>query len=495
MNRPVRRVCLAVIALFTLLLLNANYVQVVKADAYRDNPGNSRVLLRTYAIQRGPIAVLAADGRTREPVARSVRTDGPLAYLRRYPGGSSYAHVTGFYSLVYGATGTERAENEILSGRDDQLFVRRISDTITGREPAGGGVVLTLDPRAQEAAVKGLGDNRGAVVALDPSTGAVLAMVSKPSYDPERLSSFTPADIRAYYDQLVKDPADPLINRGINRLYPPGSTFKVVTAAAALSSGRYAPTTRIPSPRVLDLPQTSAGLRNFGGESCGGDTITLADALRISCNTAFADLGLKLGAGPLREQAQAFGFGEEGFRAPTRVDASRFPEDPNPPQTAQSAIGQFDVRVTPLQMALVAAGVANGGEVMRPYAVREVDAPDESKLREASPETYGRAVSPEVARQLTEMMRLVVTRGTGRGAQIAGLQVAGKTGTAQHAPGEPPHAWFIGFAGTGDEVGGAGRKVAVAVVVEDGGNAGSEATGGALSAPIAAAVIRAVLGQ
>ena len=487
MNRPLRKVAAACLVLFGLLMLNANWVQVVKADAYRDDPRNSRVLLRTYERERGAIAVVQADGSGRTAIAESVRTDGPLTWLRQYPGGPTYAHVTGYYSLVYGRTGLERARDRLLSGEDDQLFVRRLSDYVTGREPQGGNIVTTIDPAAQEAAYEALGENRGAVVALDPRTGAVLAMVSKPSFDPERLSSFDPADIRSYYAELNEAPSDPLLNRAISKTYPPGSTFKVVTAAAALSSGEVTPETQIPSPRVLDLPQTSADLRNFGGASCTGETSTLADALRISCNTAFGYLGLELGADAIREQAEAFGFGVDDIAVPTSVAASVFPEDPDEPQTAQSAIGQFDVRVTPLQMAMVAAGVANDGEVMDPYLVREVQAPDLSRLSLADPTPLRRAVDEDVAAELTRMMELVVSDGSGVRAQIPGVRVAGKTGTAQHAPSRPPHAWFIGFAPADDP------QVAVAVVVEDGGSAGSEATGGGLSAPIARRVMSAVL--
>ncbi|MEX2289200.1 MAG: penicillin-binding protein 2 [Mycobacteriales bacterium] len=488
MNRPLRRVALACIVLFGLLLLNVNWVQVVKAEDYRDDPKNSRVLLRTYERERGPIAVLAQGGR-REAVAESVEVDGPLTWLRRYPGGPAYSHVTGYYSLIYGRTGVERAEDQVLSGEDDRLFVRRLSDYVTGRAPQGGSVLLTLDPKAQEAAFRGLGSKRGAVVALDPRTGAVLAMVSFPAFDPAKLSSFDPAEIRAYYDQLNDATDDPLLNRAISKTYPPGSTFKVVTAAAALESGEVTPEDKIPSPKVLDLPQTTNDLRNFGGASCSGETSTLAEALRISCNTAFGALGLQLGGDTLGEQARAFGFGDNDLRVPTSVADSRFPDDPDPPQTAQSAIGQYDVRVTPLQMALVAAGVANGGQLMRPYLVKEAQAPDLSVLEVPKPEVYQRAVSAGVAAELTRMMELVVAEGSGRRAQIDGLRVAGKTGTAQHAQGRPPHAWFIGFAPAEDP------QVAVAVVVEDGGDLGSEATGGALSAPIARDVMRAVLGR
>ena len=487
MNRPLRRVAVACLVLFGMLMLNANWVQVVKADGYRDDPRNSRVLLRTYERERGTIAVVEPDGSGRTALAESSRTDGPLTWLRQYPGGRPYAHVTGYYSLVYGRTGLERSEDQVLSGEDDRFFARRLSDSVTGREPQGGNVITTLDPRAQEVAYDALGDNRGAVVALDPRTGAVLAMVSRPSFDPSRLSSFEPADIRSYYQELTEQASDPLLNRTISKTYPPGSTFKVVTAAAALSSGDVTAETRIPSPRELDLPQTSARLRNFGGGSCGGETSTLAEAMRISCNTAFGALGLQLGAEALRSQAEDFGFGDESLRVPTTVAESVFPEDPNEPQTAQSAIGQFDVRVTPLQMAMVAAGVANGGEVMEPHLVREVQAPDLSQLDEADPSVLTRAVDEDVAEELTEMMELVVSDGSGVRAQIPGVRVAGKTGTAQHAQGRPPHAWFIGFA-PADE-----PQVAIAVVVEDGGSLGSEATGGALSAPIARRVMSAVL--
>jgi len=488
MNRPLRKVAMACLLLFGLLLVNVNYVQVVKAGDYRDDPRNSRVLLRTYEQQRGPIAVVDGElGRT--AVAQSTATEGPLTYLRTYPGGPAYAHVTGYYSFIFGRTGIEAAQDRVLSGADDRFFVSRLSDTITGREPEGGSIVLTLDPAAQQAAYDALTDRglRGSVVALDPRTGAVLAMVSTPSYEPSRLSSFDAAGIRSYYEELNGASDDPLLNRAIARTYPPGSTFKVITAAAALASGEVTPDEQIPSPRELDLPQTDRNLRNFGGSSCTGETSTLADSLRISCNTAFAALGLELGEDALREQAEAFGFNDDSLAVPTSVAPSIFPSDIAPPSLAQAAIGQFDVRVTPLQMAMVAAGIANDGVVMKPYLTREVQAPDLSLLDRAEPEVYRRAISADVANELTRMMQLVVSDGSATRAQIEGIDVAGKTGTAQHAEGRPPHAWFIGFA-PGDD-----PQVAVAVVIEDGGDAGSEATGGRLSAPIARDVMRAVL--
>ena len=487
MNAPLRRVAVACLVLFGLLLVNVNYRQVVKADDYRDDDRNSRVLVRAYEKERGSIALA---GPNRPLIARSVETEGRLRYLRTYPGRSLYAHITGYYSLIYGQDAVEESQDRILSGEDPQLFVSRLSDQLTGREARGGDVVLTVQQAAQQAAVEALGDQRGAVVALEPRTGAVLAMASSPTYDPTRLSSFDPEAIRDYWASLQRDGAgNPLLNRAISQTYPPGSTFKVITAAAALEAGT-APDTRVPAPDQLVLPQTTVPLRNFGGSRCDdGRTQTLADALRVSCNTAFAQLGLDLGEQALREKAQAFGFEDDGLTLTERVASSSIPSGLDPPSLGQSAIGQRDVRTTPLQMALVAAGIANDGTVMKPYVVREVQAPDLTRLSVAQPETYREAVSPEVAEQLTSMMELVVTDGSARTAQIPGVRVAGKTGTAQHRPGADPHAWFIGFAPAEDP------QVAVAVIVENGGSAGSEATGGAVAAPIARSVVRAVLGR
>ena len=490
MNKPLRKVAVACLLLFGLLLLNVNYVQAVKASDYRSDSRNSRTLLRQFEHERGPIVLSGGGGATAAALDRGTPKER-FKFLRRYPDGPLYAHVTGFHSFVYGNTGVEQLENGVLSGESDQLLVRRLSDYVTGRQPEGGRVVLTLSSAAQQAALAGLAGHRGAAVALDPRTGAILAMVSTPTYDPNRLSSHDGSKIRSYYEALQADDGDPLLNRAVQQTYPPGSTFKVITSAAALSSGKFTPDSRIPSPRELDLPQTDKPLRNFGGESCGdGKTSTLADAFRISCNTAFGGLGMTLGGDKVRQQAEKFGFGDNDLQVPTRIARSVFPDSLSEPQEAQAAIGQYDVRVTPLQMAMVAAGVANGGDVMKPYLVREVQGPDLSRLSTTEPSVYRHdAISREVADQLTAIMELVVNDGTGRSAQIPGVRVAGKTGTAQHATGEPPHAWFIGFAPADDP------RVAVAVVVEDGGSAGSEATGGRVAAPIARSIMRAVLGQ
>ena len=477
MNRSLRRVALAALVMFLALLINANVVQVGQANSLKHNALNRRTLFSEYEHRRGPIVV---DGHA---IALSHKTNDQYKYLRSYPGGPAYAPVTGYYSLRYGASALEQAENEILAGTSDKLFVKRLSDYFTGRTPQGGAVVLTLSDRAQQAAYNALSGKRGAVVALDPRTGAILALATAPSYDPNPLASHRNGVMRRAYNSLRDDPGSPLLDRAISQTYPPGSTFKVVTAAAALSSGRFTPSSQLPAPDKLSLPQTTHKLQNFEGEQCGGSgRISLADALRISCNTAFGGLGLRLGADALNDQASAFGFGTS-LSIPMSVAPSVFPSDIPPPQVAFSAIGQYSDAVTPLQMAMVAAGVANRGVVMQPYLVAKTLAPDLSTLSVAQPRELGRAVSSRVASQLTHMMEAVVSNGTGTAARLPGVSVAGKTGTAENVPGQQTHAWFICFAPAEHP------RVAVAVLVEHGG------IGGVAAAPIARQVLQAVLGS
>lgn len=482
MNAPLRRLAVLAFALFAALLASATWVQFVQADTLNADGRNSRTLIRELGRERGPI--LVAD----TAAAESVPVEDVYNFQRTYPDPGLYAHVTGFYSVFFGASGLEEASNDVLAGTADELFYRRLSDLVTGTQPSGAVLETTIDPAVQQAAAEALGDQAGAVVALDPRTGAVLAMVSSPTYDPNPLASHDREAATAARQALLDDPSRPLENRAIaSRLYPPGSVFKVVTAAAALESGRFDENSVLPGPAELDLPQTDVGLPNSGGRACGaGDQVSLTDALRISCNTAFGALGLELGDDALREQAQRFGF-EQELRVPLRVTPSTVPADMNPPQTAQAAIGQFDVRVSPMQIAMVSAGVANDGVVMRPQLVRAVRAPDLETIEEPRPQQLSEAVTPETAEALTRMMTTVVEDGTGTAAQIDGVTVAGKSGTAQHAEGRPPHAWFTSFAPADDP------QVAVAVVVEDGGEAGDEASGGRTAAPIARAVMEAVV--
>ncbi|HEV3498175.1 MAG TPA: penicillin-binding transpeptidase domain-containing protein, partial [Actinomycetes bacterium] len=317
--------------------------------------------------------------------------------------------------------------------------------------------------------------------ALDPRTAAVLAMTTFPRYDPNQLSSHNPEQIRRNWDRLVNDEDGPLLNRAAGALYPPGSTFKVITAAAALENG-VSMNDQLPSPVVYDVPQTSADIRNFGGSSCGASTLTLPDALEISCNTTFAALGVRLGSEKLAAEAEKFGFNQPSpYQLPAAT--SSIPAEQDVPATAQSAIGQRDVRVSPLQMASVAATVANGGRRMGPFVARQVVSDKGRVIKRFEGEDFGQVIPEQVAGDLTDMMRRVVESGTGVAAQLPGLEVAGKTGTAQHAQGQAPHAWFIGFTSDGD------RAIAVAVVVEEGGDVGSEATGGRTAAPIAREVM------
>jgi len=484
-NGPLRRLAAVVVVLFASLFASTTFIQFVDAGSLDRGPNNVRTLYKEFGRQRGPIVVAGQE------VARSVAVKDQYRYQRSYPAGPLYAPVTGYYSVVYGETGVEGAAgiSDLLAGTADQLFYRRISDLFTGVQPQGATVELTIDPKLQRIAWDALGDQRGAVVALDPKTGDVLAMVSKPSFDPNALASHDATKVTKAYQQLDGDRTNtPLLNRATSQSYPPGSTFKLITAAAALSSGRYTPDSSVPGPASIQLPQSTKRLANDTNAPCGGgDQSTLTQALTESCNTSFALLGQSVGADALRKQADAFGFDADDLRIPTKVARSTFPAAPDAAQTELSSIGQFDVSTTPLQMAMVSAAIANGGVLMRPNLVRRVRSTDLEVIQQPTPTELSRPVTAEVADQLRTMMLSVVTSGTGTAAQIDGVDVAGKTGTAQTAEGRPPHAWFTAFAS------GKGRDIAVAVVVEYGGKAGNEAFGGTVAAPIARKVMEAVV--
>ena len=480
MIRQINRVTAVLVFLVIALMLNVSFLQVFNADKLRKEPGNQRMLLSEYSRQRGAILIGS------DPIASSTETDDELKYLRNYKDGSSYAAITGFYSLVYGATGIELKENDILAGNDSRFFVDRLQQMFANRKPQGGAIRLSINAAAQEAAMKALNGRTGAVVAIEPATGAILTLASSPSFDPNLLSSHDSAAIKTEYEKLMADPAQPLLNRPLAMTLPPGSVFKLVTAAAALESGNYTAESIIPGPKEIQLPLTDHTLGNWNNSACGAnDETTLNNALAISCNTAFALLGMQLGADAIHEQAKKFGF-ETSFDVPLTSATSHFPVNPDEPQTAMSAIGQFDVRATALQMAMVAAAIANDGVVMQPYLVAQVLGPDLSVLENASPKAISRAMKPENAKILRDMMVNVVNSGTGSNARIPGVSVGGKTGTAENAPGESAHAWFVSLAPAD------GAQIAVAVVLENGGGA-TEVSGNALAAPIARAVMQAVL--
>lgn len=483
MNAPIRRVFVVVMVMSLALMVAATAIQYVQAGSLNDDPRNVRALYREYGRDRGPIIVAG------EPVATSVPVDDAFGLLRTYPQGSLMAPVTGYFSLVNGITGMEDAENDVLNGTSSSLLLERVQALFTGRQPQGGSVELTIDPAVQAAARDAFGDQVGAAVALDPRTGAVLGLFSTPSFDPNVLTQHDTAAVAQAFADLDADPARPLDNRAIaGALYPPGSTFKLVTTAALLATGDYNPDTQVPAPDSYQLPNSTAQLGNPGGQRCGnGETVTLEYALQVSCNTPFAMLAVEIGDDALRAQAEAFGFGRD-LDIPLTVTPSIFPADPDPAQTAMSAIGQFDVRATPLQMAMVSAAVANGGVLMRPYLTARTRGPDLSILSEAEPSVFSTPMTEGNAAELRDMMINVVENGTGYRAQISGVQVAGKTGTAQTSPDRPPHAWFTAFAPANDP------QVAVAVAVEYGGALGDDATGSAVAAPIARAMMQAVLG-
>jgi penicillin-binding protein A len=486
MNKPIRTMSLFCMALFLALMVNATYLQYVKAGDLDKDSRNRRVIQAAFSRERGAILV------EREPVAASVPSDDVYKYQRTYSEPFKYAPVTGFFSY-YSQTGIEQSENQVLSGDDSRLFVTRLLDMLSNAEPKGGSVDLTLNRAAQNAAFDGLqalgSDVEGAVVAIEPTTGKILAMVSSPTFDPNKLADHDLTKVGNTYDRLNTDKSEPLLNRGIQTTLPPGSTFKLVTAAAAIESGQYTSSSLVPGGSAFNLPDSSDTIGNWQGGSCGADQITLTQALEVSCNVSFLTVANQLGADRMRKQAEAFGFNQEYLDDLPLQAISKYPADMDRPQTAMSGIGQASVTASPLQMAMVVSGIANNGIVMKPYLVNEIRAPDLSSLGITKPSELSRAVSPRTAGELTQMMVSVVNNGTGGNAAISGVDVAGKTGTAQSTPSRPPYAWFVSFAPADNP------QVAVAVLVAQSNTERDEIAGGALCAPIAKAVMEAVINR
>ena len=487
MNTSLRRIAMMVMGMVVLLLINATITQVFRADALRADPRNQRVLLDEYSRQRGQIA---AGGQI---MAYSVATDGRYRYLRVYPDAAAYAPVTGFYSLRFSSTGLERAEDTVLNGSDERLFGKRLADFFTGRDPRGGNVDTTLVPRVQRAAWQAIqqgcgGPCKGSVVALEPSTGKILAMVSSPSYDPNLLATHDTEQQGQAWQQLRDDPSSPLTNRAISERYPPGSTFKVITTAAALQAGISENEQFTAAPRI-PLPNSTATLENYGGTPCGNaPTAPLREAFERSCNTAFVELGIRLGGDALRNTADAFGFDSAPAPIPLQVAESTVGSMSDAAAVGMSSMGQKDVAVTPLQNAMVAAAIANDGVLMQPYLVDRLEGPDLAEISNTAPAELRRAVSPQVAAKLTDLM-VAAEKFTQQDGAIPGVQIASKTGTAEHGTdprNTPPHAWYIAFAPAESP------RVAVAVLVENGGDR-LAATGGALAAPIGRATMAAAL--
>ena len=423
-------------------------------------------------------------------IASSVPSSDVFSWQRVYVDPDMWAPVTGVIPVVGEATGIEQAMNDELSGTASSQFLSRIEQILTGQPPRGSNVVLSLDADVQRAAYEALGDLQGAVIAIEPDTGRVLAMVTSPSYDTNLLVSHDTAQVETDYAALLADPADPLYNRAIaGDLNPPGSTFKVVVVAAALASGDYTPDSQIPNPAIWQLPQSSNTIRNASGGTCGpGETVSIADALRLSCNIPMAQLAVQLGDEAIRQQAEKFGF-NLSFSIPLDSIPSSYPRGLDAPQTALTGFGQGQVTATPLQMAMVSAGIANGGIVMNPRMVDQVIGPDLSVQQTFESTVFGEALSPALNEEMVAMMVANVENGAASNARIEGVDVAGKTGTAENGPNKPYTLWFTGFAPADDP------EVAVAVVVENGGGMGQSGYGDLIASPIAKKVMEAVLNK
>lgn len=484
MNRELKRVSVVVMLMFIALLTSTSIVQAFQSDNLAADARNTRTLYDSYSVERGAILVAG------DPIAQSMPAADNYKFLRTYSKGELYAPITGFIPINGAPTGLEHALNGELTGTSNSQFFDAIGSLLTGQKQKGAAVEVTIDPVAQQAAWDALGDKKGSVVVTEPKTGRILAMVSKPSYDPNLLTVHDNKAVKDSYESLLEDPDDPLIDRAIRgNLNPPGSVFKLVVTTAALESGKFTPESTFPNVGSFPLPGSSAVVTNSGGGTCGeGDTVTLATALRLSCNIPFAELGIQLGDKAIRETAEKFGFNEE-MSIPLAVDRSNYPQELDDAQTALSAFGQTDVRVTPLQMAIVSGAIANKGVAMRPNLVQEILAPNLSKLQTFKPEQLGRVMSEDTAATITEMMVNGVQTGAASNARIDGVDVAGKTGTAQNGQDEPYTLWFTGFAPAGDP------KYAITVLVEDGGGMGQTGFGNLLAAPIAKQVLEAVLNK
>ena len=490
MNRALRRISIAVLVMFVLLLINVNYLQGFQPASLASQQGNSRAF---YAAQnqyeRG--SIVTSDGVTIAATKLSTNPNDSFKYQRYYPLGPMYAPVTG-YNTIYSQTGIEAAKNSLLSGNDSALDVRKVIDLITGKTTKGATVEVTVNSQAQAAAYGALValGKPGGVVALDPKTGKILALATYPSFDPNVLATHNGTKLIKSYNQLVADKAQPLLNRPLEGTYPPGSTFKIVTSSALLTkSPSTTINTNVDSPTQLTLPQTSHVLTNDQGEVCGDGSgqVPLITAFAQSCDTTFGKIGMQLGGSALNAMAENFGMNDPNLTVPLPVAKSNYVIPPSLALTAFSAIGQFSDTVTPLQEAMFASAIANGGTLMKPYLVQQVTASDLSTVRTTSQSVLRQAVSPAVAGSVGQMMRAVVQDPNGTAfafnAQAeGGLVIAGKTGTAETGTVTGlDDAAFTAFAPY------ANPEIAVGVIIQGGGYGASAA------APIAVQVIKAYL--
>jgi penicillin-binding protein A len=486
MNKAILRISLACLAMFVLLLLNINYVQAFEGASLANKPLNGRTFDEQFSYERGPI-LANGDGTNLKIAYSNLETH---QYYRVYPQGPEYAPITGFHT-IFSNTGVEGAENGFLAGNDPRLAVHNFTSLLTGKSKQGATVALTISPTAQNAAYRGLqtdGGHPAAAVAMNPLTGAILAMASVPTFNPNKLTALNGPPVDSAYNRLVHDTAQPLLNRAVTPNFPPGSSFKIVTSSAAYTRGLLKnPQTTVPAPTILRLPNGNF-LHNDGDEVCGDGNPQVIQAFWLSCNTAFAKLGIRLTAPVLRDQAELFGVNKT-FNIPFPVTPGSFPTDSgwtDPSLTAFSAIGQFDDEMSPLQEAMFSAAIADGGKLMSPYMVQQVIAPGLAVIQNASPTTFSQAVSPQVAGDVKAMMLQVTQNPAGTAFATAGPQatggivIYGKTGTAENG---------VNNSATNDAVFTCfvlgPKPIAIGVIVKGGG------FGAAAAAPIAVQIIRA----
>jgi penicillin-binding protein A len=484
-NRELKRLSLFVLLMFLALFVASSTIQVGFADQLNADSRNTRAVNDTYNVQRGSIIVGG------KAIAQSTPTSDRFKWQRTYSDGPLYSAVTGYLAVNGSATGIEGAMNQELSGTSNADFFSRVKNVITGKHPQGNSVELTIDPAAQNAAYEALGSKQGAVVVEEIKTGKILAMVSKPDFDPNTLAVHDDATYTANYNRLKDAAGEPLINKAINDLNPPGSTFKPVVSSAAFGTGDFTPDSELPNPSALQLPGSQTVIHNDTGAACQGDdggNVSILNAQVWSCNIPFAELGAKLGSGTIKDQAEAFGFNHE-FSIPMPVSVSKYPGYDDQAALMQSAFGQQSDTATALQICMDSSAIADGGVVMQPNLVQSVITPDLDRQQEFTPKQFGRATSAATAQTVTQMMVKGVDQGTGTNAKINGVSVAGKTGTAQNGDNKPYTLWFTGFAPADNP------KFAVAVVVEDGGGLGQSGSGNSVAAPIARQVLEAVLNK
>ncbi|MFE2319250.1 peptidoglycan D,D-transpeptidase FtsI family protein [Streptomyces sp. NPDC059441] len=481
MNKTIRRAAVFTLLLVLSLLIRATWVQFYDGQALADDKHNRRNAIEQYA---NPLGNIIVAGRA---ITGSAQTKGSdLKYKRTYTDGSLYAALTGYSSQVFGATQLEGIYKNLLDGTDTQL--KNPLDTITDKRASPGDVVTTIDPDVQKAAYAALGSKKGGAVAIDPTNGKILAVVSTPSYDPSQLS----AGDSAAWTKLTKDADKPMTNRALRQPLPPGSTFKLVVAAAALEDGLYKDVDAgTDSPNPYTLPNTRTDLSNESASApCKNASIRVA--LQYSCNNVFAKMAVDLGQDKVKAMAEKFGFNDTSQDVPVRAYPSVYPSDMDKSSTALTGIGQYDVTATPLQMAMVSAAIANGGKLVSPHMVSQTSDASGDVVKNYDDSTQTKEiVSSTTAEQLQSAMQTVVTEGTGTNAKISGATVGGKTGTAQHGEknSKTPYAWFTSYAKSDSN----GKEVAVAVIVEQSDAARSEVSGNGLAAPVAKAMMRAAL--